>query len=412
MTATTMGITDEENTSPGGDGPHRENGKRRKRTRLLVATGAAVVASLGVGWLASRPGPRATAATVEAAGNDAPVLDGDVIKFSPAFAKRAGITGQAVSQIEIAPLIQVTGTLTYDPRKFAALGARIDGRVGRVFKLPGDEVKAGEVVAEIESAELGRAEAAVLGARAKEKAAEADMKRERRLADARVTAERDAELAHATFEAARAERIAAERAVEALGGDTDERIGILPLKSPIAGRIVKADVARGQTVHPTDTLFEVAALDSLWVDLGVFERDLWAVRVGDKVELSAQTAGTSKLVGTVAHVGDVIDPESRTSAVRVVVENADRALRPGQSVAARIQTTAPAQRSLGVPRGAVTRIDGKPTVFVLKDATTVEARIVATGVEDGERTAIMQGVKEGEQVVVGGMFALKSEIYR
>jgi cobalt-zinc-cadmium efflux system membrane fusion protein len=382
------------------------------RNRLLVGGGAAVVASLALGWLASRPGAQATAATAQASGNDAPVLEGQLIKFSPAFAKRAGVAGEPARMAEMAPLIQVTGKLTYDPHKFAALGARIDGRVRRVFKLAGDEVKAGEVVAEIESAELGRAEAAVMGLRAKEKVAEADMKRERRLADARVTAERDAELAHATFEAARAERLAAERAVQALGGDMDDEIGVLPLKSPLGGRIVNAEVARGRTVDPTDTLFEVAALDSLWVDLQVFERDLWAVRVGDKVDLTAQTATASKWEGTVAHVGDVIDSESRTARVRVVVDNRERALRPGQSVNAHIHTTAPAQRTLSVPRAAVTRIDGKPTVFVLKDPTTVEARIVTTGVDDGERTSVIEGLKESEQVVVGGMFALKSEIYR
>jgi cobalt-zinc-cadmium efflux system membrane fusion protein len=385
----------------------------RRHPRLLRAAlvvGAAIPTLAIVFYLVRSMEPSATAST--APPRDVPVLDGNLIRFSATFAQRAGLDTVTVSPKQLSPLVKVTGTVNYDTRKFAAVGARIAGRVRRVFKVVGDPVRAHEILAELESAELGRAESLVSAARAKEMAAEADLKRERRLADARITAERDAELAKATYEAARSERLAAERSVEALGGDLVGEIGILQLRSPFAGKVVASKISRGQSVEPTDTAYEIADLSSLWVELRLFEADLAAVRMGDSVEISSATDPHLTVKGTVGHVGDVVDIQTRTAPVRVVVQNREGRLRPGQSVHARIQTSSRTGALPALPRQAVTRIDGTPTVFVQIDAGTVEPRRIKLGAEDATEVAVIDGLKAGERVVVGGMFALKSEIFR
>ncbi|MBX7101407.1 MAG: efflux RND transporter periplasmic adaptor subunit [Myxococcaceae bacterium] len=374
--------------------------------RVLAAAGAVAVGLVLFEGLGSQ------ADEVAAPGNDAPVVEGDVIRFSPEFAKRAGITTAPVTVERLEPLVTAHGAVTFDPRRFAAVGARITGRVRQLDAVVGDQVKAGQVLAELESAELGRAEAGVLSARAREKAAEADFKRERRLADAHISPERDAEAAAATYAAARADRVAAEKTVEALGGDFDARLGVLVLRSPIDGRVVASRASRGQTLEPSHTVLEVADLRVVWVNLQVYERDLGAIRVGDAVELTAQSGGGARLEGRVDHVGDLIDPETHTAPVRVVVPNEPIALRPGQSVTARIHTSGPAAHALSVPSSAVTRVDGKPTVFLARGEGTVEPRPIVTHAEDGVRVGVSEGLKEGDRVVLGGLFALKSEIYR
>jgi cobalt-zinc-cadmium efflux system membrane fusion protein len=390
----------------------RKGSPQSARARILLSLlGAAAIVLFGWVFVRSDEGQPARAAEPKA-GNDAPVLDGELIRFSEAFGKRAGITTEAVTPSELSPFVTVGGTLTHDPRHRAAVGARIQGRVRRVFKYLGDEVKRGDTLIEIESAELGRAEAAVLAARAKEKAVEADMKRERHLAEQRVTSQRDAEFAQATYEAARAERVAAERAVEALGGRMDNDFGSLVLRSPIAGRVVASTAALGQTVDPTETLFEVAELSTLWVELRVFERDLNGVQRGNDVAITTRGAHDKVILGKVDHVGEIIDVDTRTAPVRVVVANEKRELRAGQSVVARIDTSAAAQKALTIPRAAVTRIDGKSMVFVMHDQNTVEPRAVTTGPEDAERIAVHEGLHENDRIVLGGMFALKSEIFR
>ena len=381
---------------------------RSKTTRNVVA---AVAALAVLGAIAFGVLHKSTPAFAEPP-RDVPTMDGKWIRYSPAFAQRAKLEFAPAESASLTPVVNVTGTVTFDPERVAAVGARISGRVRRILKFPGDPVKAGDTLAELESADLGQAQSAVLATRAHAEAASANEKRETQLSEARVSSQRDAELAKATAASARADVHAAEQRVRALGGNAGTEIGILPITSPIPGKIVDSHVSRGQSVEPSATLFRVADLGRVWIELAVFEREIGHMTEGDEVEISPQTNLTITLKGKVAHVGDTIDQETRSGDVRVVVDNADGPLRPGQSVLAKIHTrTEPAPKIL-LPRDAIISIDGKPTVFVAHDATSVEPRSVTTGARDGLRIEVVDGLKPGEKVAVAGVFALKSEIFR
>ena len=176
--------------------------------------------------------------------------------------------------------------------------------------------------------------------------------------------------------------------------------------------MVARALSRGQFVEPTLTAFKVADLSRLFVELAVFERDITGIRRGDEVELSAPGTGKARLKGRVAYVGDEIDLQTKTASVRVIVEQQATPLRPGQSVMATIHTSTKAEPSLVLPRDAVTTVDGKPTVFVAHDATSVEPRSIELGRQDGQQVEVTAGLRAGERVIVNGLFALKSEIFR
>jgi cobalt-zinc-cadmium efflux system membrane fusion protein len=375
------------------------------------------VIAFGVGLTASsvfyftRTEPKASAAP-KAEQRDVPYLDGKWIRYSPSFAKHAAITFESVTEGSLKPMINVTGTVAFDPERVAAVGSRIAGRVSRLHKIEGDDVKAGDLLAEIESADLGQAQAAVIAARAHAEAATANEKREAELAEAKISAYREAEVAKAQAVSMRAELAAAEQRVRALGGTTDGPTGILRLTTPISGRVIERNVTRGQSVEATLTAFRVADLDRVWVELAVFEGQLGAIRTGDKVDV-LETAGSASAVhGSVAYVGDVIDLETRTAPVRIVVEHPVSRLRPGQSVSATIHTSAPVSGAISVPLSAVTSVDGKPTVFVAHDDLSVEPRAVTLGAQDGDRVEVPRGLEKAERIAVSGVFALKSEIFR
>jgi len=381
--------------------------KRSYRIGLALVAALAVAIACIAGIALARRSPDATEPP-----RDVPRLDGQWIRYSPAFAERAKLAFAAAERAELSPIVNVTGTVGFDPERVAAVGARIAGRVRRVHRFPGDRVKAGETLCELESAELGQAQAAVLSARAHAEAASANDRREAQLADAHVSSQRDAELARASAAAAEAELHAAEQKRRALGGDGSNEIGVLAVKTPIDGKLVESHVSRGQSVEPSLTLFRVADLDRVWVELAVFERELGHIAVGNDVEISPQTNAQLVLRGKVAHVGDVIDLETRSSEVRVVVDNPDGSLRPGQSVLAKIHTEAAGSTTLLLPRDAITSVDGKPTVFVAHDETSVEPRTVTTGARDATRVEITHGLVAGERVATSGVFALKSELFR
>ncbi len=385
-----------------------ERPPRARGRRGIVGVVAVSVVLVGALAFGLRQGPSAT----KDPPRDVPTFDGKWIRFSPTFASRAGLVFTKVETGSLSPQINVVGTVTFDPERVAVIGARIPGRLKRIVKFQGDPVKHADTLAEIESADLGHAQSGVLTARAHAEAAAANEARETHLADVKVSSKRDAELARATSEAAKAELVAAEQRVRALAGESAGALGLLRVTSPIAGKVIESHVSLGQSVEPSATLFRVADLSRVWVVLAVFERELPHIRANDAVELSPQTNRMLVLKGTVDHVGDVIHLETRSAEVRVVVANPEGLLRPGQSVSARIQTkTTPAQGFL-VPRDAVTTIDGKTTMFVNKGDGAVEPRTVTPGAQDGTRVEIVTGLSEGEEVATKGVFALKSEIFR
>lgn len=382
--------------------------KRGARIAMIAAP-IVVIGAVAVGYLALRK----PAEGFTEPPRDVPTFDGQWIRYSPAFAGRAGLEFAAAENGALAPVVNVTGTVDFDPQKVAVIGARITGRARSIAKFPGDPVKPGETLATLESAELGHAQTSLLAARAHSEAANANEAREKHLAEAKVSSARDAELARASAQASKAELTAAEQRVRALGGDgTSGELGVLAVTSPIAGKVVESKLSRGQSVEASAVLFKVADLSRVWIELAVFERDLTRIHAGDAVEISPQTNTAITLKGKVAHVGDVINLETRSGDVRVVVDNPEGSLRPGQSVLARIHTQQAKTSVVVLPREAVTSVDGKATVFVAKDATSVEPRAITIGSQDGTKVEISSGLAAGERVAVKGVFALKSEIFR
>ena len=386
-------------------------GSMRGPWRWVIMLGLATFA-LGTLILARASRPVDTAADGGSEARDVPYMDGTSIRFSRSFAERNHLKFASVETGALSPIVYVTGTVTFDPDRVAALGARITGRVRNVLKLEGAQVGVGDVLAEIESAELGAAQAALISARARSLAALANERREKELAAAKISSSRDAELAAANAASARADLLAAEGTVRAMGGEPSGEPGILLLKSPLKGKVIDRNLWRGQFVEPTLTAFKVADLSRVFVELAVFERDVTSIRAGDPVEISGPDVGKLQVSGRVAYVGDEIDLQTKTSAVRVIVEQPATPLRPGQSVQAKIHTSAPAEPTLVLPRDAVSSVDGKPTVFVAQNELTVEPRAVVVGRQDGRRVEITAGLTEQDRVVINGVFALKSEIFR
>jgi membrane fusion protein, heavy metal efflux system len=378
---------------------------------LALAIAAAVLLLVPLVWTLTSGTPK-SAPPLSAAARATPYLDGKRIRFSEEFAKREGVTLAEATQKPLTPTLSVTGQVTYDSRQVAVIGARIPGRIRQVYKVEGERVRAGETMAALESVDLGRAQAQVMTARAKETFARLDEARERRLADSQISAEREAQAAKAAAEASTVERAAAEKAVIAMGGTVDGEVGVLRLKSPIDGEAVEVHARRGATVEPKDTLFVVADLSKVWVEFAVFERELLAVRTGDAVRIHLPSDASRSFEGTISHVGHRIDLESRSGSVRVELENKDGVLRPGLSVTGQIKASGPSWSGLVIPKASVVQVDGKATAFVSSEDGVVEPRTIKLGASDDVNVSVLDGLQAGDRVVVNGLLAIKAELFR
>lgn len=379
---------------------------RRRIGAVVAGAGvlAAVVAAVILGGETSAPAAPAAPAV--------PRVEEGAIVLPEGFHQRAGLKIEPASRVALAPVVRVVGTASFDPAHVAAAGTRLRGLVRKLHKIEGDAVRAGDVLAEIESAELGEAQASVAMVRAHRKAAERNAERERDLAAKKLTTARELELAEAGLAEQRALLAAAEQRVAALGGGAGGPFGVYLLRAPIDGTVVDRQVSAGQSVDEHLVAFRVANLDHLWVELSVFEQRLRDVRRGDAVTIRPLGEPDTRIEGQVAHVGERVDLDTRSAAVRVHIDNRARRLRPGQSVAAEIRSAAPSAPQLAVPHEAITFVDGRPTVFVALAHDRVAPRPVELGTADGSLQAITRGLAEGERVVTAGVFALKSELFR
>ena len=386
-------------------------GRWRKRAVLL---GAAVTVAGGVIFVLQRRGEAAPEPVPMA---DVPRVLGDQIRFSDAFAKRAGIRLEQVKVTQLVPVVAAVGTVDFNPEHVAAIGTRLRGLVSRVAKFEGDFVEAGTVLARVESAELGEAQAAVSMLDAEQHAAELNAEREAKLAERSLTTARELEMA--AVEAKKASLLlgAAQQKVAALGGSarikSEQALGAHEVRSPIKGTVVERNVAPGQFVEGQLVAFKVANLDHLWIELDVFERNLARISVGDRAELRALSGSADRLSGRVAKVASRIDPETHSAKVRIEVANYDRKLRVGQAVQATIHSSGGNLTPNPVaPSSAITFVAGKPTVFVAVGPNAVRVVSVELGVSDADETEILAGLSEGDQIVTEGAFGLKSELFR
>jgi cobalt-zinc-cadmium efflux system membrane fusion protein len=186
--------------------------------------------------------------------------------------------------------------------------------------------------------------------------------------------------------------------------------GEVPLVTPIAGRVQERNVSLGETVDTEHPLFTVINLDTVWAQLAVMPKDLPRTRLGQRVELTAESAPGRVFTGTVSAIGSVADEQTRAVRVRCALANRNGSLRPGTFVRGVIITDVRRER-VTVPVGAIQEHNGKPTVYVTVagKATEYEVRHVTLGVSGDGWREIASGLEAGEHVAAKGTFYLKSE---
>lgn len=267
---------------------------------------------------------------------------------------------------------------------------------------------------ETQRARLRQAQAKRVAALERLTIASEALAREEKVYRSGVFASKEVADAEAALRQAEIERDAAADAVRLFGG-TPGGGNTLAVAAPLAGRITERAVTAGETVSPEKPLFTVVNLETVWVQLNVYSRDLSSVRAGLPVTLTTESVPGKQFAGTVAHVGDTVDATTRTVKVRCVIPNPSGLLKPEMFVRGRIVT--PARRrgrggagALAVPRDAVQTHEGKTVVFTPGDHPgEFEAKEVQTGETLGGRTVIASGLQPGDPVVTRGAFTVKAQ---
>ena len=339
------------------------------------------------------------------------------IKLSAQQREHAGIEIVAAAPGRIASTLELPGQLVLNADRTAHIVAQFDGTVREVRVSLGASVEAGAVLAVIDSRELADLSATYLSSSARLELAALTLKREQALWEQKISAEQDFLAAKQSYAEAQIEQRQAKQKLKAFGvddgalarvaGRNDASLARFEIKAPIAGAIIEKDVTLGEAVTAGDKLFELADLNTVWLDISVFPKDLSYVGVGQVVRVTAAGVNEST-TGTISYVQPLANTTTRAVLARVVLKNPDGRWRPGLFVTA-IAITTESDVQVAVAKDALQSYEAKQVVFV-ETGEGLTPRSVKIGRSDGVSVEILAGLQAGERYVSKNSFVVKSEM--
>jgi cobalt-zinc-cadmium efflux system membrane fusion protein len=305
---------------------------------------------------------------------------------------------QAVSAKLVLP-----GVVESDPARTAAVLTPLGGRVIALKVALGDRVARGQVLAVVDSPDLGQAYADDDKAADSVRLTEKNLGRQEAQNKLGTASDRDLDQARSDHAQAVAEYTRTHARLKTLGVPLGNGASsrLLTVTAPVGGSVTALAVAPGNMINdPTQPLMTIADLSTVWITALVPEKDVASVSKNQDAEVSLTAYPDRVLHGRVLFVSAVIEPDSRRNKLRIAFANQDYALKPNMFAA--VTLMGPAHSQVVLPSSALLMNNDRTSVFVATAPWTFERRTVDTQLEEGPSVAIRSGVEAGEQVVVKG----------
>jgi cobalt-zinc-cadmium efflux system membrane fusion protein len=331
------------------------------------------------------------------------VRQGDKITVPEGSALRARLGIMPAAVQSVGAKLVLPGIVEADPARTAAVLTPLGGRVVALKVGLGDRVARGQVLAVIDSPDLGQAYDDDDKALDTLKLTEKNLARQEAQNKLGVASDRDLDQAKSDHNQAVAEYTRTQARLKMLGEPSQrtESPRLLTMTAPASGSITALAVAPGTMINdPTVALMTISDLSTVWVTALVPEKDAAAVSKSQDAEVSLVAYPGRALHGKVLFVSDVIEPDSRRNKIRIAFSNPDYALKP--NMFGTVVISGAAHPEVVVPSSALLMNNDRTSVFVATAPWTFERRIVEPTLEEGTTVAIRSGVNAGEQVVVKG----------
>ena len=319
--------------------------------------------------------------------------------------------------------VATTGTVDWDGDHTTQAITQVSGPITRLAADFGSHVKAGDPLLYVASPDISNAVSAYRKAVNRLDLAKRNLDRNRDLLAHKAIAVRDLEATEADYNDAATDAQAALQQLNIYGVSSQDlkeaeqqNVPIrpeLPMRAPIAGTVVQRLVLPGQVIQAGSTLaFVISNVSTVWVQGHVYDKDLQSVHVGDVAEIrSASYPETFE--GTISYIGDLIDPATRTTAVRIVTRNPHAELKKDLFVDVTIHDRS-SHAALVVPTDAVLYDDQNfPFVYVQVQPGQFAERKIDIGGQRNDRIEVLTGLKAGDRVVSqGSVFLQFANSYR
>jgi cobalt-zinc-cadmium efflux system membrane fusion protein len=320
----------------------------------------------------------------------------------------AGIETTVAHVKQSTDYLELPAHVEADPSHVVRIFPPLSGRIMGLRVLPGQEVRKGDVIAQLQSSDIAAARSDFEKAKIEVLRADRALTRGKILLEHEVLSQADYYELEASDQTAHSELERARQRIHELGFSEDNTSDDVALRAPISGVVLDIGTAAGEMQRSLDNatpIATIANIDTVWVVGDIFERDLATLKPGREVQISVPAYPGMTLSGRIANIGDALDPNTHTLKLRVVLPNPKHTLKADMFATIRIPGAA--RDSVILPSTAVLHEGEKTSVFVVNSAGKYEQRPVTIGrsFESGsvKSVEILTGLNEGEKVVtVGG----------
>jgi membrane fusion protein, copper/silver efflux system len=313
--------------------------------------------------------------------------------------QKLGVRTEAASRRAVDRVVRAAGRIAADERRTYAISPKFEGYVERLLvNVTGQAVAKGQPLFEVYSPEMVAAQGeyivAAKGLQGMGPDASPSARQEmQQIVDASLFRLRNFDLS--------------DEQVEALvrGGQPQRTV---TFRSPVAGVVTEKKALQGMRFMPGEALYQVVDLSSVWVLAEVFEQDVAEVKVGANAQIKVPAYPDRSYAGRITYVYPTLSAETRTIPVRIELANPGTLLKP--SMFAQVELQSPSRApALTVPLSAVIDSGVRRVVLVQVGEGRYEPREVKLGRRGAEVVEVLEGVRDGERVVVAANFLIDAE---
>ncbi len=309
-----------------------------------------------------------------------------------------------VDRQDIQPMLSFSANM--EPFWTADLSPKVDGRIAALFADEGDKVTAGTVIATLDTDELlpqvTQAEGSVYAARANLEQAELDLKRAMPLAQQGAISAQALDTARIKRDLAVGQLRSAEGTLAQLGA----RFGNASIVAPRDGVITKRYLQAGYYAKTGSPIVSLADVSSMLVKASVGEAEIGQLKLGTVATVKITALGDKEFVGKVTRLTPAASLPVRTFTAEVTVPNAEGVLMAGMF--ARVAVAGETRKNVvAVPESSMVLREDQKAVYVVSADNKVQLRILKLGYVGGGWAEVLDGVKEGEVIVIGGQNKLR-----
>jgi RND family efflux transporter MFP subunit len=330
--------------------------------------------------------------------DEAEAAGSGIVEISPGRVQQIGVKSEPVGRRDLVRPIRAVGTVQFDERRTFVVSTRFEGWIERLLvNATGETVRRGQPLMQVYSPDLvlAQEEYALLGKSVREDGgADGQGAATRRLLEGA-----EQRLRYLDFPVAEMER---------LKRDAEPR-SIVTIPSPVAGTVIEKPALQGMRFMPGEPLYKIVDMSQMWLLAEVYEQDLANVRVGQEATIALRAHPGRTFEGRVSFIYPSVGEATRTARVRIEIPNPGGELKADMYAIIEIASSLGPRSVLAVPESAVLDNGVRQVVLVDHGEGRFEPRPVKLGARADGYVEVIEGVRNGEPVVVSANFLIDAE---